>query len=208
MMSSKLSVVPVLGLIGLLVMALMVGAFASVAFAQGSDEDAEEADLTTSLPDPEAVSVLFEEMTLVQVISEETGYAKTECAGNGLNNIQPSPDGPRILVPNAGDLSADGSNVSIKLNPDGEISFVPRVQGQMIRMPMTIGDKLEGQEVLELTMDEANQLMAAGQLVWTAKDQGPFGNGHGLPGHIAECDPMFDESTWSDFAESESLESE
>jgi hypothetical protein len=186
----------------------MVGAFASVAFAQDEDEDTG----PTAPVDPLAVaedrSVLLEEMTLVQVIAEETGYAKTECAGNGLNNIQPSPDGPRILVPNAGDLSVDGSNVSIKLDTDGEISFVPRVQGQMIRMPMTIGDKLEGQEVLELTMDEANQLMAAGQLVWTAKDQGPFGNGHGLPGHIAECDPMFDESTWSDFAESESLESE
>jgi hypothetical protein len=208
MMFSKPKVFPVVGLIGLLVIAVTVGAFASVAFAQEAEQTTGPTALTKSLSATEDIRVLFEEMTLVQVIWEETGYAKTECAGNGLNNIQPSPDGPMILIPNAGDLSAGGSNVSIKLSPDGEITFVPRVQGQMIRVPMTIGDKLEGQEVLSLTMDEATQLMAAGKLVWTAKDQGPFANGHGLPGHIAVCDPTYDETTWSNFVESESPQSQ
>jgi hypothetical protein len=208
MMLSKRSLASSLGLIGLLVIALFVNGFAGVAFAQDEDEDTKLTAPVDPLAAAEDRRVILEEMTLVQVLAEDTGYAKTECAGNGLNNIQPSASGAKILVPNAGDLSADGSNVSIKLHPDGEITFVPRVQGQMIRVPMTIGDKLEGQEVLELTMAEANQLMAAGKLVWTAKDQGPFGNGQGLPGHIAVCDPQYNETTWTQFLESERLQSQ
>jgi hypothetical protein len=96
-----------------------------------------------------------------------------------------------ILNPNAGDLSVEGSNVSIKLTPEGEISFIPRVQGQKIRVPMAVGDKLKDQETLSLSLAEAMQLMAADKLIWTARDQGPYGNGHGLAGHIAECDPQY-----------------
>jgi hypothetical protein len=33
--------------------------------------------------------------------------------------------------------------------------------------------------------------MAKEKLIWTAKDHGPYGNGHGLPGHIAVCDPLY-----------------
>ena len=139
------------------------------------------------------MEVLFAEMTLVQLLWEQTGYAKTECAGNGLNNIQPLSEGPMILIPNAGDLAAGGSNVSIKLSPDGEITFIPRVHGQRIKVPMEVGDKREGEEVLSLNLDEAMQLMSAGKLVWTAKDKGPYRNGHGLPGHIAMCDPWYNE---------------
>jgi hypothetical protein len=142
-------------------------------------------------------------MTLVHLLSEQTGYARTACAGNGLNNIKPLPGGPMILIPNAGDLAAGGSNVSIKLSPDGEVTFVPRTHGQMIRVPMDVGNKIEGQEVLSLTLNEAMQLMAAGELVWTAKDTGPYGNGHGLPGHIAACDPSFDESVYLAWADKE-----
>jgi hypothetical protein len=142
------------------------------------------------------VKVLLEEMTLVQLLSEQTGFAETVCAGNGLNNIQPLPDGPMILIPNAGDLAAGSSNLSIKLSPDGEITFIPRVQGQKIRVPADVGDKVEGEEVLSLSLDEGLQLMAAGELVWTVKDTGPYGNGHGLPGHIAACDPQYDESVY------------
>jgi len=101
-----------------------------------------------------------------------------------------------ILIPNAGDLAAGGSNVSIKLSPDGQITFIPRVQGTRIKVPMDVGDKWEGEEVLSLTLDEAMRLMAAGKLVWTAKELGPYRNGHGLPGHIAICDPLFDESVY------------
>ena len=147
--------------------------------------------------------VLFEEMTLVQLLWEQTGYAKTLCAGNGLNNIQPLSESPIILIPNAGDLAAGGSNVSIHLSPDGEITFIPRVQGQRIMVPMDVGDKREGEEVLSLSFDEAMQLMAADKLVWTAKDQGPYRNGHGLPGHIAACDPSFDEAVYLEWEEQE-----
>lgn len=138
------------------------------------------------------MKVLFEEMTLVWLQDEPAyAYAITACAGNGLNHIRPLADGPMILIPNAGDLSAAGSNVSIKLHPDGEIEFIPRVQGQKIRVPIDVGDKLAGDEVLSLSLAEALELMAEEKLIWTAKDRGPYGNGHGLPGHIAECDPLY-----------------
>jgi hypothetical protein len=171
--------------------------------AQEGDEDEE---TTVKLPvvNPveaaEDMRVLFEETTFVHLLWEQYGYAATACAGNGLNNIQPSAEGLMVLIPNAGDLSLFGSNVSVKLEPTGEITFIPRVQGQMIRVPINIGDKVEGQEVLSLTLDEGKQLMAAGLLVWTAKDHGPFGNGHGLPGHIATCDPLFNEEQYKEFA--------
>lgn len=154
-----------------------------------------------SVPATEAVSavlytpemeVLLEEMTLVWLQDEPAyAYAITVCAGNGLNHIPPLADGPMILIPNAGDLSVAGSNVSIKFYPDGEIEFIPRVQGQRIRVPLEVGDKLAGEEVLSLSLEEALELMAAEKLIWTAKDHGPYGNGHGLPGHIAECDPLY-----------------
>jgi hypothetical protein len=56
---------------------------------------------------------------------------------------------------------------------------------------MAVGDKLKDQETLSLSLAEAMQLMAADKLIWTARDQGPYGNGHGLAGHIAECDPQY-----------------
>jgi hypothetical protein len=143
------------------------------------------------VPYTPAMKVLFEEMTLVWLQAESYAYVKTLCAGDGLQNIKPLPSGPMILIPNAGDLSVDGSNVSIKLNPDGEITFIPRVQGQRIRLPLDVGDKVKGQEVLSLSLAEAMQLMAADRLIWTAREQGPYGNGHGLPGHIAACDPQY-----------------
>jgi hypothetical protein len=142
---------------------------------------------------------LLEEMTLVWLQAEREEYAVTACAGNGLNNIQAVASGPIVLIPNAGDLSLAGSNVAAKLNPDGLITFIPRTQGQLIRVPMNVGDKVAGQEVLSLTFDEMRQLAAAGHLVWTADNQGPFGNGHGLPGHIAACDPQFTEEAWDRF---------
>jgi hypothetical protein len=146
---------------------------------------------TLPIPYTPDMKVLFEEMALVQLVSDTyKGWVVTTCAGNGLNNIKPLPDGPMILIPNAGDLSIDGSNVSIKLNPDGQITFIPRVQGQKIQVPVDLGLKKAGEEVLSLTLDEAMRLMAAGKLTWTTKDQGPYGNGQGLPGHIAICDPI------------------
>lgn len=148
----------------------------------------------------EDMRVLFEETTFVHLLWEQYGYAATACAGNGLHNIQPLAEGPIVLIPNAGDLSVFGSNVSVKLSPDGQITFIPRVQGQLIRIPINLGDKVAGQEVLSLSLGEARQLMAAGLLVWTAKDHGPFGNGHGLPGHIAACDPSFNEEQYKEFA--------
>jgi hypothetical protein len=169
----------------------------SAAAAEPTPERAtEQTEAAISTPMTHDVKVLLEEMTLVQLVSEQTGFAETECAGNGLNNIQPLPDGPMILIPNAGDLAAGSSNVSIKLSPDGEISFIPRVQGQKIRVPADVGDKVEDEEVLSLSLDEGLQLMADGELVWTVKDTGPYGNGHGLPGHIASCDPQYDESVY------------
>jgi len=160
------------------------------ALAQGEVENASAFEPFPYTPD---MKVLFEEMTLVQLLSEEYARAVTACAGVGLNNIKPLPDGPMILLPNAGDLAVNGSNVAIKLEPNWEITFIPRVPGQRIRVPVDVGDKVAGQEVSSLSFDEAMQLMAGGRLVWTAKDYGPFGNGHGLPGHIAECDPHFSE---------------
>jgi len=142
---------------------------------------------------------LLEEMTFVQLLDEQYAYASTVCAGNGLNNIEPVADGPIVLIPNVGDLSLDGSNVSVKLEPNGEMSFIPRTQGQMMRVPGDIGDMLHGQEVLSLSFDEGMQFITTGQLIWTGKGQGPFGSGHGLPGHIAECDLQFDEDEYDDW---------
>lgn len=81
--------------------------------------------------------------------------------------------------------------MAIELNPDGEITFIPRVQGQRIQLPVDVGDKVTGEEVTSLTLDEAMQLMAAEKLIWTAKSHGLDGTGHGLPGHIAECGPRY-----------------
>jgi hypothetical protein len=135
--------------------------------------------------------VLSEEMTLVWLQSEDYAHAITACMGNGLKHVQPLSSGPMVLIPNAGDLAVDGSNAAIKLNTDGEITFIPRTQGQRIRVPVDVGDKVAGQEVLSLSLAEAEQLMASGHLIWTAQNQGRFGNGHGLPGHIATCDPLY-----------------
>jgi hypothetical protein len=162
--------------------------FVAPALAQGEIEWEIVSEPFLHTPD---MKVLFEELTFVQLLSEEYARVETVCAGIGLNNIKPSPDGPMILIPNAGDLSAGGSNVMIKLSPNGEITFIPRVPGQRIRVPMDVGDKLTGWEVESLTLDEAMQLMAADKLVWTARWYGPYGNGHGLAGHIAECDPRY-----------------
>jgi hypothetical protein len=172
-------------------------AVTSAAEAEPTSEMASE-QMAAASPTPMShdVKVLLEEMTLVQLLSEQTGFAETVCAGNGLSNIRPLTDGPMILIPNAGDLAAGGSNLSIELSPDGKITFIPRVPGQKIRVPADVGDKVEGEEVSSLSLDEGLQLMAAGNLVWTVKDTGPYGNGHGLPGHIAACDPMYDESVY------------
>ncbi len=164
-----------------------------------SEEATEQKEAAIPGPESDDVKVLLEEMTLVQLLSEQTGFAETVCAGNGLNNIKPLPDGPIILIPNAGDLAAGESNVSIKVSPDGEITFIPRVEGQKIRVPVDVGDKMAGEEVLSLSLDEGLQLMAAGELIWTVKDTGPYGNGHGLPGHIAGCDPQYDEAKYQEW---------
>lgn len=60
----------------------------------------------------------------------------------------------------------------------------------MILIP-DAGDKLAGEEVLSLSLEEALELMAEEKLIWTAQNRGPYGNGRGLPGHIAECDPLY-----------------
>jgi hypothetical protein len=179
--------------VALVALALLLGAAtpmllptAETAFAQGEVNEAD-----TGVASSELMRVLREEMTLVWLQDETYAYITAACAGSGLNNIQPLPDGPMVLIPNAGDLAVDGSNVSIKLNPDGVVNFIPRTQGQKIRVPIDVGDKVAGQEVLSLTMAEAEQLAAAGKLIWTAGNQGPFGTGHGLAGHIAACDPQF-----------------
>ncbi|MBE7472150.1 MAG: hypothetical protein DPW09_35500 [Anaerolineae bacterium] len=151
----------------------------------------------------ETMRVLMEEMTLVWLQSEEYAHIVAACAGNGLKNIQPLADGPMVLIPNAGDLAVEGSNVSIKLTPDGQITFIPRTIEQRIRVPMDVGDKVAGQEVLSLSLAEAEQLAAAGKLTWTASNQGQFGTGHGLPGHIAECDPQYNEEFYPTEAERE-----
>lgn len=179
--------------VGMVALSLLLGVTtpmmlpsAGTAFAQGEVKEAD-----TGVASSELMRVLREEMTLVWLQDETYAYITAACAGNGLNNIKPLPDGPMVLIPNAGDLAVDGSNVSIKLNPDGVVNFIPRTQGQKIRVPMDIGDKVAGQEVLSLTLTEAEQLAAAGKFIWTAGNQGPFGTGHGLAGHIAACDPQF-----------------
>jgi len=206
-------VIVVLGLSWLL-LAGQAAFSASVAQAAGPGSDQ---------PNVHDRQVLFEEMPLVQLLSEQDGYAKTVCAGSGLNNVKPSSEGSIVLIPNAGDLSLDGSNVAIKLEPSGQITFIPRTQGQLIRVPLNPkpgvsleaaddtndngkvnkSEDFQSKEVLSLTLDEAMQFMAGGHLVWTAKDQGPYGNGYGLPGHIAACDPQFNEGVYKDFTESQ-----
>jgi hypothetical protein len=141
-----------------------------------------------STPD---MNVLLNEMTLVWVHDEEYARIIASCAGVGLRNVAPHPDGPMVLIPNVGDLDVSGSTVAIKLHPDGQVEFIPRTQNQLIRVPVNVGDKVADQEVLSLTFDEGMQLMKDGHLIWTARDQGPFGNGHGLPGHIGACDPRY-----------------
>jgi hypothetical protein len=144
-----------------------------------------------TIPYTDDMRVFFEEMTFVQLEADINGWAKTSCAGTGLNSITPLASGPKILIPNAGDLSVAGSNVAVQLNPDGEIIFIPRTPGQRIRVPMDLGEKKTGDEVLSLTLDEGMRLMVADMLVWTAKGFGINGTGHGLPGHIAACDPRY-----------------
>jgi hypothetical protein len=174
-----------------------------VAAQEGTNQQGEGA----AAPTEGVLNTLLNEMTLVWLQDEsEDGYIRTACLGNGLNNIQALAEGSIVIIPNAGDLSLAGSNVAVKLSPDGQISFIPRTQGQLIRVPADVGDKVAGQEVVSLSFDEAQQLIAAGHMVWTADNQGPFGNGHGLPGHIASCDPQFDEEVWDNFDDSDEEE--
>lgn len=160
----------------------------------------------TAAPAEGLLDTLLNEMTLVWLQDESYGYVQTACLGNGLNNIQALAEGPIVIIPNAGDLSLAGSNVAIKLHPDGQITFIPRTQGQLIRVPVDVVNKVAGQETLSLSFDEVRQLIAEDQLVWTAGNQGPYGNGHGLPGHIASCDPQFDEEVWDNFDDSDEEE--
>lgn len=170
---------------------LLTAAWNQTVFPAAKTASAQEAIEKEAGPGSETMRVLREEMTLVWLQSEDYAFARTACAGSGLDNVTPLSTGSMVLIPNAGDLSVEGSNVSIKLNSDGAITFIPRTQGQQIRVPMDLGAKVAGQEVLSLTLNEAEQLAAAGKLIWTAREQGPFGNGHGLPGHIAACDPQY-----------------
>lgn len=147
--------------------------------------------LASFIPTTPAMHTLLNEMTLVWLHSEEYANIISSCAGVGLRNVSPYIGGPMVLIPNAGDLDVDGSTVAIKLYPDGQIEFIPRTVGQLIRMPVDMGDKTAGQEVLRLSFEEGMELFESGHLVWTASDHGPYGNGHGLPGHIATCDPRY-----------------
>ncbi len=147
--------------------------------------------LDTFVASTSDINVLLNEMTLVWVHDEEYARIIATCAGVGLRNVAPNPDGVMVLIPNAGDLDVAGSTVAIKLHPDGQIEFIPRTQRQLIRVPVNVGDKVANQEVLSLSFEEGMQLMKDGHLVWTARGQGPFGNGHGLPGHIGACDPRY-----------------
>ena len=52
--------------------------------------------------------------------------------------------------------------MALCLSPEGEITFIPRLQGHRIMVPMDVGDEREGEEVLSLSLDEAIQLMVAG----------------------------------------------
>ena len=144
--------------------------------------------------DTSDVDVLLEEMTFVQVLSEEYARIEAVCAGTGLNNIKPLADTPKILIPNAGDLDVNGTTVAIRLDPGGEKTFIPRVSGQRVKLPLDVGNQEIGDEVTSLTFEEGLHLMAAGNLIWTAKGRGLDGTGHGLPGHIAECDPRYADS--------------
>jgi hypothetical protein len=154
---------------------------------------AERSDLNVSLD--RKIEFMFEDMTFVRIVSEEYARIESVCAGAGLNNIEPLADGPTILIPNAGDLTVDGSNVAIKMSPDSEITFIPRTSEQRIRIPIDLGDKKAGEEVLSLSLAEARQLFASGHLTWTADGLGPYGTGQGLAGHIAECDPLYEEES-------------
>lgn len=147
--------------------------------------------LASFVPTTPAMQTLLDEMTLVWLHSEKYANIISSCAGVGLQNVSPYSGGPIILIPNAGDLDLDGSTVAIKLYPDGQVEFIPRTQGQLIRVPVDMGNKTAGEEVLRLSFEEGMELFESGHLVWTASDHGPYGNGHGLPGHIATCDPRY-----------------
>ena len=178
-------------LVVLLTLAALSPAFLSEqqAAAQGGTGDNATVDaFEARTPD---TNLLLDEMTLVWIHDEEYARIISSCAGVGLRNIAPHPDGPMVLIPNAGDLDVAGSTVAIKLNSNGRIEFIPRTQGQLIQVPVDVGAKAAGQEVLSLTFEEGMELMASDYMVWTAKDKGPYGNGHGLPGHIGLCDPRY-----------------
>ncbi len=147
--------------------------------------------LATFVPTTPSMGVLFDEMTLVWLHSEEYARIIASCAGLGLRDVAPNPAGPMVLIPNAGDLDIAGSTVALKLHPNGQVEFIPRTQGQLIRVPADVGNKVTGEEVLSLSFEEGLELMEEGYLVWTAQDAGPYGTGHGLPGHIATCDPSY-----------------
>jgi hypothetical protein len=147
--------------------------------------------LASFVPTTPAMQTLMDEMTLVWLHSEEYANIISSCAGVGLRNVSPYSGGSIVLIPNAGDLDVDGSTVAIKLYPGGQVEFIPRTVGQLIRVPVDVGNKTAGQEVLRLSFEEGMELSESGHLVWTASDQGPYGNGHGLPGHIATCDPRY-----------------
>jgi hypothetical protein len=145
-------------------------------------------------PNPTLLNTLMQDMTLVWLEGEDYAFAKTVCAGTGLNNVElPASGTTKILIPNAGDLAVNGSNVAIEMDANGEITFIPRTPEQRILVPMAVGERTAGEEVLSLTLAEVQELAAAGGLVWTAQNEGPYGDGRGLPGHIAACDPLYEE---------------
>jgi hypothetical protein len=147
--------------------------------------------LANFVPTTPEMQTLMDELTLVWLHSEEYASIISSCAGVGLRNVTPFRGGPIVLIPNAGDLDVSGSTVSIKLYPDGQIEFIPRTVDQRIRVPVDVGDKVAEEEVLRLSFEEGMELMESGHLVWTASGTGPFGTGHGMPGHIGLCDPRY-----------------
>lgn len=147
--------------------------------------------LANFVPTTPEMQTLMDEMTLVWLHSEEYANIISSCAGVGLRNVTPHFGGPMVVIPNAGDLDVSGSTVSLKLYPNGEVEFIPRTINQRIRVPVDVGDKVAGEEVLRLSFEEGMELMESGHLVWTASGKGPFGTGHGLPGHIGLCDPRY-----------------
>jgi hypothetical protein len=147
--------------------------------AEAAQAEAKPAQVEADMDNPKVYEVM-NQVTMVQHHhNKDTGVDTFTCAspGLGLNGVEPDPEGPRYVGPNAGDFDYRGAVGLFAVNPDGSVFFVPQQTGGKFV------DE-DGVEQAQFTLEEALGFFASGEAKWISGQ-------HGDPGRVAECDPQY-----------------